>query len=50
MSHSHEHGSKDGSIKFGLILNSLYTIVEFGFGIFTGSLALIADATHNLHT
>lgn len=48
MSHSHEHGSKDGSIKLGLILNSLYTIVEFGFGLFTGSLALIADATHNL--
>lgn len=46
MAHSHE--TKDGSIKFGLILNSLYTIVEFGFGIFTGSLALIADATHNL--
>lgn len=46
MAHSHE--TKDGSIKFGLILNSLYTIVEFGFGLFTGSLALIADATHNL--
>lgn len=46
MAHSHE--TKDGSIKLGLILNSLYTIVEFGFGIFTGSLALIADATHNL--
>lgn len=48
MSHSHENRNNDGSIKFGLILNSLYTIVEFGFGIFTGSLALIADATHNL--
>lgn len=48
MSHTHEHQAKDGSIKFGLILNSLYTIVEFGFGLFTGSLALIADATHNL--
>lgn len=40
--------TKDSGIKLGLILNSLYTIVEFGFGIFTGSLALIADATHNL--
>lgn len=38
----------DGSIKFGLVLNSLYTIIEFGFGIVTGSLALIADASHNL--
>ena len=47
MTHSHEPGN-DGSIKFGLVLNSLYTIVEFVFGILTGSLALIADATHNL--
>ena len=45
---SHDHGSNDGNIKFGIILNSLYTVVEFCFGIFTGSLALIADATHNL--
>lgn len=48
MSHTHKTEAKDGSIKFGLVLNSMYTIVEFGFGIFTGSLALIADATHNL--
>lgn len=48
MSHSHNNKTKDGSIKFGLVLNSLYTIIEFGFGLFTGSLALIADATHNL--
>lgn len=48
MTRSHEHEPKDGGIKFGLVLNSLYTIVEFAFGIFTGSLALIADATHNL--
>lgn len=45
---SHTTNTKDSSIKFGLILNSLYTVVEFGFGIATGSLALIADATHNL--
>jgi len=45
---AHSHDTKDGSIKFGLILNSLYTVVEFAFGVFTGSLALIADATHNL--
>lgn len=45
---SHTTNTKDSSIKFGLILNSLYTVGEFGFGIATGSLALIADATHNL--
>lgn len=48
MSSAHNHDDNDGSIRFGIILNSLYTIVEFGFGILTGSLALIADATHNL--
>lgn len=48
MSHSHDHTDSDGSLKFGLILNSLYTIVEFIFGVLSGSLALIADATHNL--
>lgn len=47
---SHSHGSKDGDggILFGLILNSGYTVIEFVFGFLTGSLALIADASHNL--
>lgn len=48
MAHSHETKNNDGGIKFGLVLNSLFTVVEFGFGIATGSLALIADASHNL--
>ena len=48
MSHNHELKNNDGSLKFGLVLNTLYTVVEFGFGMLTGSLALIADATHNL--
>ena len=48
MSTQHKQENSNGSIKFGLVLNSLYTVVEFGFGLFTGSLALIADATHNL--
>ncbi len=38
----------NSAIKFGLILNTTYTIVEFTFGVLTGSLALIADAAHNL--
>lgn len=45
---SHNHDNNDGSIKFGLVLNTCFTIVEFIFGILTGSLALIADAAHNL--
>jgi cobalt-zinc-cadmium efflux system protein len=48
MTAPHETKNNDGEIKFGLVLNTLFTIVEFGFGIFTGSLALIADASHNL--
>lgn len=48
MAHTHDSDNSGKSIKFGLLLNSLFTIVEFGFGIVTGSLALIADATHNL--
>ena len=48
MSHNHDTKNNDGSIKFGLVLNTGFTIVEFIFGILTGSLALIADAAHNL--
>lgn len=44
----HNHESSDRGIKFGLVLNTGFTIVEFIFGILTGSLALIADAAHNL--
>lgn len=36
------------AIRFGLVLNTTYTIIEFTFGVLTGSLALIADAAHNL--
>lgn len=48
MAHTHETKDNDGAIKFGLILNTTFTIIEFVFGILTGSLALIADAAHNL--
>jgi len=48
MSHHHDKNDSDGGIKFGIVVNSLYMLVEFVFGISTGSLALIADASHNL--
>lgn len=48
MSHAHEHSATDRGIKFGLVLNTTFTVIEFTFGILTGSLALIADASHNL--
>jgi cobalt-zinc-cadmium efflux system protein len=32
----------------GIVLNLAYVVVEAGYGVFAGSLALIADAGHNL--
>ena len=32
----------------GVLLNSLFVIIEFAYGVYAGSLALIADAGHNL--
>lgn len=45
---SHHHDDKEAPFGLGLILNSTFTVVEFVAGFLTGSLALIADATHNL--
>ena len=44
MSHNHD----EAPFGLGLALNSTFTVFEFFVGILTGSLALIADATHNL--
>lgn len=48
MSHSHSDERQDNTFTLGLVLNSGFTALEFVAGILTGSLALIADATHNL--
>ena len=48
MSHSHSDEPHDNTFTLGLVLNSGFTALEFVAGILTGSLALIADATHNL--
>lgn len=40
MSHLHDTKANDGSLKFGLVVKGVYTVVEFGFGIATSSLAL----------
>lgn len=46
---THTHKTNSGSVfKLGLVLNTGFTVVEMTAGILTGSLALIADATHNL--
>jgi cobalt-zinc-cadmium efflux system protein len=38
----------DGKIKFGIGLNTSYMLVELAAGLWSGSLALISDAVHNL--
>ena len=47
MSHQHEHDTTKG-FGIGLLLNSAFTIFEFIAGFLSGSLALVADASHNL--
>ena len=39
--------SLDRAMMIGVSLNLVFVFVELGFGIFSGSLALIADAGHN---
>lgn len=48
MSHTHSDEPQDNTFTLGLVLNSGFTALEFVAGALTGSLALIADATHNL--
>ena len=48
--HNHTHVQIDynKAFAFGIILNVIYIIVEFVFGLRINSMALIADAGHNL--
>ncbi len=50
MSHDHSHGRTDYGRAFavGITLNLAFVIIEFGFGWVGNSLALMADAGHNL--
>ena len=53
-SHSHDqahgHGGGDYGRAFaiGVLLNSAFVLIEAGFGLWSGSMALVADAGHNL--
>lgn len=47
MAHQHEHNTSKG-FGSGLLLNVGFTIFEFAAGFLSGSLALVADAAHNL--
>lgn len=50
MSHNHDHskGNYNRAFAIGITLNVVFVIIEFTYGITAGSLALIADAGHNL--
>jgi cobalt-zinc-cadmium efflux system protein len=48
----HHHGGRDEgpgrALAIGIALNLGFVIIEWGFGVYANSLALLADATHNL--
>ncbi|MCX7865282.1 MAG: cation diffusion facilitator family transporter, partial [Novosphingobium sp.] len=52
--HGHEQGHRHGpashnrAFAVGVVLNTLFVAMEVIFGVLSGSLALIADAGHNL--
>ncbi|MXP41776.1 cation diffusion facilitator family transporter [Altererythrobacter soli] len=51
-SHGHDHlprqGSHNRAFAIGIVLNSAFVLVEATFGLLSGSMALVADAGHNL--
>lgn len=48
--HRHHHAPRSYGSAFaiGILLNSAFVLVEAGFGLWSGSMALVADAGHNL--
>ncbi len=50
MSNNHQHAVKNYNRAFavGVLLNVVYVVIEAGYGLSINSLALIADAGHNL--
>lgn len=46
--HKHEMSNYNRAFAIGVILNVIFVVIEAGYGIVAGSLALIADAGHNL--
>jgi cobalt-zinc-cadmium efflux system protein len=51
--HAHDHGHAHAPASFGrafaigIVLNTAFVAVEFGYGLVSNSMALIADAGHN---
>ena len=48
MGHDHKINNYNRAFAIGILLNIIFVIIEAGYGIAAGSLALIADAGHNL--
>lgn len=48
MSGNHDLPNLDNKLKFSILLNTGFTLFEFIIGFFSGSLALLSDAAHNL--
>ena len=46
--HSHHFDTHNRSFAIAVILNTLFVVIEAVYGIISGSLALLADAGHNL--
>ncbi len=50
MSHDHNHqiSNYNRAFAIGVMLNVIFVVIEAGYGVSAGSLALVADAGHNL--
>ncbi len=46
--HSNETNTLNSKLKFGILLNTAFTVIQFSVGIISGSLAVLSDAGHNL--
>lgn len=48
MSHQHDHRHSNDNLKIAFFLNLGFTILEINGGVWTNSVAIIADALHDL--
>ena len=46
--HHHDHSHDTGNIKVAFFLNLTFTIIEIIGGLMTNSMAILADALHDL--
>ncbi|MFO7566774.1 MAG: cation diffusion facilitator family transporter [Enhygromyxa sp.] len=44
----HQHSAISRAFAIAVVLNAVYVVAEFGYGIVADSVALLADAAHNL--